>query len=433
MNIATKSATHFIAPGLGAGRERALCPPVPKVIHVLRKFEPAAWGGIETHLAGLVPELARLGWESEIHAPAERGTDGAPLEALGARFRTFRARYPYLGLTPERREALVACGGNLVAPGELVALAGRRDVDLFHVHTLGRLGGVVRLASRLAGVPYAVTLHGPVRANAAVVDEAARGRTDGLTDLGQPFGWLVGARRVVEDAALVFVLHEGERRAWEKARRGRHLEQIVHGVQPGPATAGERARARASIAGLGDAPFVLVLGRMEPAKGQDLALAAFLRARPPAHLVLAGSAASPAFAEGLRARAGEGVHVVGGVAPATARALLAEASLVVIPSRAEPFGIVLLEAWAEGSRTLFSDVDGLAHIAGLLGAREGAVPPADEAALAAKITAAFADPAPLAAEARRLQGEVRQRMSWSAVAGRLAASYETARAGRRVA
>jgi glycosyltransferase involved in cell wall biosynthesis len=407
---------------------------VPKVIHVLRKFEPAAWGGIETHLAGLVPELARLGWSSEVHAPDERGTDGRPLEALGATFRTFRARYPYLGLTDERREALVACGGNLVAPGELVALARRRDADLFHVHTLGRLGGVVRLASRIAGVPYAVTIHGPVRANAEVVEEAARGRTVGLTDIGQPFGWAVGARRVVQDASLVFALHEGERRAWESQRRGRHLERVVHGVDPAVATAEERAEARRAIPGLGGEPFVLALGRMEPAKGQDVALGAYLQARPPARLVLAGAAASPPFAAEIRARAaGEaGVHVVGGVPPRVARALLAEAALVIVPSRAEPFGIVLLEAWAEQARTLFADVDGLATIAGLLGAREGAFAPGDEAALAAQIARAFADPTPLAAEAERMQSEVRRQMSWSSVAGRLAASYEAA-LPRRVA
>ena len=57
---------------------------MPHVVHVLRKFEPRERGGIETHLVGLIPELARLGWTSEVHAPRERGTDGAPLREVGA-------------------------------------------------------------------------------------------------------------------------------------------------------------------------------------------------------------------------------------------------------------------------------------------------------------------------------------------------------------
>jgi alpha-maltose-1-phosphate synthase len=405
---------------------------MPKVIHVVRKFEPSAWGGVETHLVGLLPELARSsgGWTSEVHAPQEPGTDGRVFSELGVPFRGFRARYPYLGLTPERREALVACGGNLVAPGELLALTQRRDVDLLHVHTLGRLGGVVRLAARFLGIPYAVTLHGPVRANAGIVEASARARTDGLLDFGQPFGWAVGARRVVQDAALVFVLHEGEREAWRADRAGRHLERVSHGVSPATAKPEDRARARQAIPGLGNAPFVLVLGRMEPAKGQDLALAAFLRARPETHLVLAGGVADAGFVATLRQtiaeRASPQLHLVGGVAPDLARALLAEAALVVVPSRAEPFGIVLLEAWAEGACTLFHDIDGLGAIADRLGARVGRITPNDPGALAQAIDQSLRDPAALRDEARRMQREVGRHASWASVAEHLGHRYQLA-------
>lgn len=403
---------------------------MPKVIHVVRKFEPSAWGGVETHLVGLLPELARRGWTGEVHAPREQATDGRVFSELGVPFRSFRAHYPYLGLTPERRDALVACGGNLVAPGELVALARRRDVDLLHAHTLGRLGGVVRVAARLLGIPYAVTLHGPVRANAEIVEASARARTKGLVDVGQAFGWAVGARRVVRDAALVFVLHEGELRAWRPDRAGRHLERVVHGVSPETAKTSDRASARGAISGLGDAPFVLVLGRMEPAKGQDLALAAFLRARPDTHLVLAGGVADAGYVAALRKtiaeRGSDKLHLVGGVAPHLARALLAEAALVVVPSRAEPFGIVLLEAWAEGASTLFSDVDGLAAIADRLGAKTGRITPNDPDALAGAIRHALDEPEALRDEARRMQGEVTRRASWASVAEHLGHRYELA-------
>ena len=194
---------------------------MPKVIHVVRKFEPEAWGGIETHLVEVIPALSALGWRSEVHAPRERATDGAPLEAVGATFRTFRARYPYLGLNAERRAALVACGGNLVSVEELARLVLAERADVLHAHTLGRLGGVVRLASKLTGVPYAVTLHGPVRANADAVAQASEERTRHLVD--DRSAVRVDGRRAPPSSrtpTLVFALHEGERAAWSKAREG---------------------------------------------------------------------------------------------------------------------------------------------------------------------------------------------------------------------
>jgi glycosyltransferase involved in cell wall biosynthesis len=349
---------------------------MPKVLHVLRKFEPAEWGGIETHLVGLIPELDRLGWRSEVHAPQETRTDGTPLRDVGAIFRTFRAFYPYVGMGPEARARLVAAGGNLVSLDETARLVLDRQATLFHVHTLGRLGGIVRTAARLTARPYAVTLHGPVLANADGVQEDARRRTQGLLDLGAPFGALVGARRVVHDANLVFTLNSNEHDLWLGPRKGNHLERIAHGVDLRRATHDNRASARRR-AGVGCNPFVVIVARLDRAKGQALALEAFARAAPKElHLVLAGAPVDKAYADELATQAkplGDRVHLLGGVSPAVARALFAEAHLALVPSLAEPFGIVLLEAWAEGTPTLFSHVDGLQNIAQPTGATAGAI------------------------------------------------------------
>src|SRR5436190_23485749 len=108
---------------------------MPKVIHIVRKFEPDQWGGIETHLLALIPRLERLGWTSEVHAPAEMGTDGSALTAAGATFRTFRAYYPYLRMGHKERTSLVAAGGNLISFEELGRLLLHRRASVLHVHT----------------------------------------------------------------------------------------------------------------------------------------------------------------------------------------------------------------------------------------------------------------------------------------------------------
>lgn len=401
---------------------------MPKVVHVLRKFVPSEWGGVESHLVGLVPELERLGWISEVHAPAEAGTDGAALRAVGATFRTYRAHYPWIGLSGADRARLAASGGNLVTLDEPLRLLADRRASILHAHTQRRAGGVVRFAARRKGLPYAVTIHGPLRAGgeagaAVAVGGAARG-----LDVGAPFGLLVGARRVVEDADLVFVLNEREEAAWRRERAGRHLERIPHGIRTARATPAEREAARRAVGGLGDAPFACVVGRLDPAKGQDLALGAFERvAHPSMHLVLVGSATDASFARALQdraARAGAArVHLTGGVPPRTARALLAAARLALVPSRAEAFGLVLLEAWAEGTPALFSDVGGLSDLGRDNGMDLGRVAPVDEDGWTASLERVLAHPEALEEEAAK-GPDVAARYSWRSVAERIAAAYD---------
>lgn len=403
---------------------------MPRVVHVLRKFEPAEWGGTETHICGLIPELERFGFTSEVHAPREDGTDGHPLEALGARFRSFRAHYPYVGLSSGERAKLVASGGNLVSAGELLSLATARRPSLFHVHTQGRLGGVVRTASRIRRIPYAVTVHSPIKTSIEIMRAANEGKLDRpRADFGKPFGALVGARKVGRDADLFFTLSDEEHAAWLDERAGKHIEQITHGVSATPSTPEARSQARRSVPGLGDAPFIVVLGRVDPVKGQDTALRAYLAQKDPeAHLVLAGSITDPSFAGQVRELANERpshVHFVGALSPTEARAFLAEAFLALVPSRAEAFGLVLLEAWAEGTPVIFSDVGGLSSIARRAELSFGAVENNDDA-WALALGRALADEPWRTEESLAGPRRVLRDYSWRSVAERVAASYRKA-------
>lgn len=403
---------------------------MPKVIHVVRKFVPSEWGGTETHLVNLVRELSRFGWTSEVHAPGEAGTDGSPLEQAGASFHTYRALYPYWRLDPRQRATLVASGGNLFSFDEVWRLASDRRASIVHAHAIGRLGGIVRFGARFRKTPYAVTLHGPVRANSEVVRQDVARRAATMTDLGAPLGWFVGARRVVRDANLVFVLNPAEHAAWKQERQGRHLELTRHGVDPTPATAEARRAARARIPGVGEGRFVAVIGRLDATKGQDIAMDAYLRGcAPDHHLVLVGSVADPDYAEALNRAIDverQRIHVVGGVSPAVARGFLAECSLALMPSRAESFGLALLEAWAEGAPALHSAAEGFAAIARNTGSTATLVDSASPEAWAERIRQTLGDSALLERERREGPRRVQLRYSWRAVAGEVARAYRSA-------
>jgi glycosyltransferase involved in cell wall biosynthesis len=160
------------------------------------------------------------------------------------------------------------------------------------------------------------------------------------------------------------------------------LPHRVHVARPGTAAA------PASL-GTADGGRLLCVGTLAPHKGQDLLVAALTAtAYLPWRCTLVGPLdRDPEFVASLR-RSAAGISdrlVISG--PRTGAALqreYARADLLVVPSRAETYGMVVTEALATGLPVLATDVGGVpealgrtAHgVPGLL------VPPGDAAALA---------------------------------------------------
>ena len=169
-----------------------------------------------------------------------------------------------------------------------------------------------------------------------------------------------------------------------------------------------------------DAPLLVVAGRVEHEKGQDVAVdaLALLRGRRGgrARLVLAGTGTASTTVDAQVRRLGlvDRVLAPGRLGRPALAALLARADVVVVPSRYEPFGRAALEARAAGRPVVASAVGGLAEqvrdrVDGLL------VPPADAAALAAAVGDLLEDPG-RAARLAKAGREVARRSTWPSVA-----------------
>jgi glycosyltransferase involved in cell wall biosynthesis len=149
-------------------------------------------------------------------------------------------------------------------------------------------------------------------------------------------------------------------------------------------------------------PIVLVIARLVPIKGVDVALAAMARLRVPARLIVAG--------DGPERRASS--EFIGAVDTAQRDQLLGRASVVAIPSRvlangrSEGTPLVALEALAAGVPVVASAVGGLADLPVTL------VAPEDPDALARAIEKV------LAAPPENLRASVAH-LDWRAVAERL--------------
>jgi glycosyltransferase involved in cell wall biosynthesis len=148
------------------------------------------------------------------------------------------------------------------------------------------------------------------------------------------------------------------------------IRPIHHGVDHTVATDEEVARTRDEL-GVGDRPYVCWAGTLEPRKDVGVLVDAFARAVAaddlPHRLVLAGPSGWLAGQAAVAERAaalGDRVLLVGAVEPGQLRALYRGADVFALPSKHEGFGLPVLEALAQGTTVLASDLPVLREVAG---------------------------------------------------------------------
>jgi len=206
------------------------------------------------------------------------------------------------------------------------------------------------------------------------------------------------------------------------------VRAVPNGVDPA------RVRAAAEAPPRSARPYIACVATYEHKKGQDVLLGAFARLAgdyPELDLVLAGRRAEcwdvfQGLATGLGL--GERVRFLAGLEHGAALGVIREARLFVLPSRYEPFGIVLLEAGVLGVPVVASRVGGIPQVVrdrvdGLL------VPPGDPAALEAALRDLLEDPERARLLARSLKRRVAAEFSWERAADRYLALAGVASAG----
>ena len=153
-----------------------------RVIHLLRKYDPAQWGGTEIAVKRLLDALRLHGvtpvmYCPHVHGDRARGApfantddnglpDGNPRAGSGERqsagIKRFKICVPVCGLSRQEKREFIALGGNVMSFDLLSALWREADVELVHTHTLGRLGGIASVVARVRGLPFVISIHGGV-------------------------------------------------------------------------------------------------------------------------------------------------------------------------------------------------------------------------------------------------------------------------------
>lgn len=180
------------------------------------------------------------------------------------------------------------------------------------------------------------------------------------------------------------------------------------------ASAAGAARLPAELDGLS---YIVMVARFEEKKAHDVILQAFphvLEQFPAAHLVLVGTTGPTLPAVRKRAAAPalrDRVLIYTDMPHAATLAAIANARLLALPSRSEPFGIVLIEAGALDTPVIASNVGGVPEIVddgrtGLL------VPTGDSTALAIAIGRLLGDTATARDYAAKFKAVVAADFTW---------------------
>jgi glycosyltransferase involved in cell wall biosynthesis len=171
--------------------------------------------------------------------------------------------------------------------------------------------------------------------------------------------------------------------------------------------------------GLGDAPFILFMGRLNAIKGPDLLLQAFCNISDTIrnyHLVFAGpdgGMLSQLKEMAATRNISDRVHFTGYLGDADKSQAYYAAELLVVPSRQEAMSIVVLEAGVTGTPVLITDqcgFDDVIHIGG------GQVVPVTAGGLQAGLNELLRKPDGLKAMGERLKHYVSSHFTWDIIA-----------------
>ncbi len=283
-------------------------------------------GGAETVLDNLARQLTRRGDSVTVLAPRVRG---APPDDDDHPYAVRRYRKPF-----SKR-----VGVRLILP-RLLAMHRRQRYDVIHCHSAYPPAYVALSLRRLTGLPVVVRPHGSdvlpgrrIRASPHVERRLRRALAGADAIIAQGSFLRDAILDLGVDERRVHVIHNGvDRTAFATASPFPHPR-----------------------------PYILGLGNLIPRKGFDILLRAYARLLdPPADLLIAGRGSEEAMLRGLGRELGiaRRVTFVGFVEGQAKIDLYRSARFFVCPSRTEPFGNVILEAFAAGLPVVASAVGG---------------------------------------------------------------------------
>jgi glycosyltransferase involved in cell wall biosynthesis len=282
-----------------------------------------------------------------------------------------------------------------------------RNFDLAHIHAVFNHSSVAAArACRDAGVPYVIRPLGTLDPW-SMTQKSLRKR----------LFWQVSGKAMLQRAAFVHYTSEAEKLSTEGRMGLNHGKVIALGIETSTAT----NNLADHFPELARDPYVLVLSRLHPKKGLDVLIDAF-QSLETQHwrLVIAGDGPSE-YVSRLKSKVkGDRILFTGWLEGERKEAVLGGASLLVLPSHQENFGLCVMEALAHSVPVLVSPNVNLATE--IAANNAGWIATIDKDALAAKLAEAMRDKEELSRRGRAGR-QLSQKYSWENAARDLVTFY----------
>lgn len=336
-----------------------------KIIHVPRRFVQSEWGGTETVIIETSRQLEKAGYPTEIFtskALCKKSNE----TIFGIPVRRFSYIYARLGLKKTNKLLMDRRGGNVLSFSFLFALLFCKNIKLVHLHTGGRLGAFVRLASKLRKFPYVISIHG------GLLELPEKQLADLVAPMKGSFNWgkifdiLLQTGRVEEDAAAIICVSKSEQQLVSEKYPDKKVIYLENGVNIEHFSSGNAQNFRKSYS-INDEKIILNVASFNPQKNQSALIDSFemlLKKYPDCKLVLIGTIYDQEYYNTLQEKAEklkDSVIIIPNLDfdSETLVNAYAASNVFVLPSLYEPFGIVVLEAWAAGKPVACSGAGGL--------------------------------------------------------------------------
>jgi len=380
-----------------------------RILHVVPSYIPAyRYGGPIRSVHGLCKGLVGRGHEVHVFTTNVDGDENSkvsleqPVDLDGVKVRYFPSRHlrrlyysPSMGRTLNHEI---------------------KNFDLVHLHSIFLWPTwTAARAARRENIPYIVTPRG------MLVKELIRRKSRYWKTV-----WInLIEKRNLENAAAIHMTSRIE--ADDLAQFGFNLKRVMivsNGVDIQPETSLENNVSGQIRDMMGKGPYLLFIGRINWKKGLDRLIPA-LQYIQDIRLIVAGNDEenySPVLGT-LADQSGvkERVTFAGSVLGPDKDALLRHATLLVLPSYSENFGIVVLEAMAVGCPVVVTPEIGASEI--VIAERAGVVLNGNPEELGKGINALLADPRQLKEMGERGRRAVVEKHSWTAVAKQMEEVY----------
>lgn len=339
-----------------------------KICHITKRFAKSHWGGTESAVFSLSQVFQDHGIEPIVFSTTMCSQTSGHEFFDGIPLKRFKYSFPWLFLDEKVKKELEHKGGNAFSFSMLWGLLREKHVELIHTHSQHRIGAIARFVSQLRGIPYVVTVHGSVGLHENRKKELDKS-CQGKFEWGKLFNCFLREHKTLEDADAIICVGREEYEKMSLAYPKKSIFYVPNGVDVSTFQQANGTLFRKKYDIQPSERLILCVARIDPEKNQKILVETFaqlVKADPSLKLALIGPVSNASYYEELISMSlflgiDKNIIIIPGLDqedPLLASAYKA-ADLFVLPSHKEPFGMVILEAWASSLPVIASNVGGI--------------------------------------------------------------------------